>query len=420
MKTLPALLSVVAFNWVVGCAQAQADRKDIWSAKAAPAPGVKEYYVSPDGKSDNAGSKEAPWDLHSAVGGRQPVAPGSVLWLRGGAYKSAKDPKIDVNLVGKDGAPIIVRAYPGERATLVDCGLTLTSQASYVWVWDLEMLGTTPRERRAHKGKGPPPGVPLYGAFNVQGPHCKGINLIIHDVNGGGAGSSIGAVNNEYHGCIIYDNGFADAARGHGHCFYLQNKDGVQTVANCIMSILFEGSYTLHAYGSDKTYVQGFHAEDNIAYGAAKGVFMIGGGRPGHDFKMIRNYLHGQDLIAGYSAANEDVELRDNVVKGTLLIRQFKKVVDQGNVRGLPDEKAVVIPNKYDPRRAHVAVFNGKHSPEVAVDVAAFLKPGDKFRLLDPHDVFGKPIREGVCTDGKITAPLTGEFAAFVLLKGER
>ena len=37
----------------------------------------------------------------------------------------------------------------------------------------------------------------------------------------------------------------------------------------------------------------------------------------------------------------------------------------------------------------------GSRRPEVEVDAGEFLKAGESYRLLDPRDVFGKPVRAG-------------------------
>ena len=110
--------------------------------------------------------------------------------------------------------------------------------------------------------------------------------------------------------------------------------------------------------------------------------------------------------------------MRDIVIAGgKLSIEKFRNVVDEGNVRELPRERAVLIPNRYDSRRAHVAILNGAGAREVPVAVAPFLKPGDTYRLLDPKDVFGKPVLAGTCEGEQIRVPVAGEFAAFVIVK---
>jgi len=98
-----------------------------------------------------------------------------------------------------------------------------------------------------------------------------------------------------------------------------------------------------------------------------------------------------------YGAPNEDCEVRDHIIAGgKLQIDKFKTVVNEGNVQEPTVRKAVLVPNKYDPRRANVAIYNGAKAEKVAVDVEKFLKPGDNFRVVAPRDFFGEPVFKGL------------------------
>jgi hypothetical protein len=127
----------------------------------------------------------------------------------------------------------------------------------------------------------------------------------------------------------------------------------------------------------------------------------------------------------GYSApSNEDCEIRDNViVDGGLNIIKYNKVINTGNLVVAKDAprpegiKVVLRKNKYDSRRAHLAIFNWKKAPQATVDVGDFLKSGERFRLLNPRDVYGKPVSEGLADGNPLPIPMQGEFAAFVLMR---
>ena len=99
------------------------------------------------------------------------------------------------------------------------------------------------------------------------------------------------------------------------------------------------------------------------------------------------------------------------------------KVVNEGNlVVGLQDSRpesptVILRPNKYDPARANLAIFNWNRQKSVSVNVSDFLKVGEKYRLMNPRDFFGSPVQNGTCTSEQILVPVEGEFAAFVLLK---
>jgi hypothetical protein len=375
-----------------------------------------EHYVSPAGKPENAGTKESPWDLATALSNAKAVEPGSTIWVEGGTYQG----KFQVKLVGTEAAPVRVRVPRGERATVLNSGVEVVEPSAYVWLQDLEIMGDVPVERRLTDQTGSwPKGLPGTGGLEIRtGKGCKFIDLVIHDNLLGGVGWWIGSTDSEFHGCVIYNNGWKAPDRTHGHCIYTQNKDGTKTISNCIFTVpAWGGSYTLHAYGSKKAFVDNYVIEDNIAF--ERGPFLVGGGQPSHHIIVRRNYLHGVSMQIGYNAPeNEDCEVRDNVIVGKLSINKYRKVVDEGNALDSPQARSIVIPDKYNQDRAHVAVFNASRSPEHRINVASLLKPGDSFRLMDPKNLFGKPILEGRCETEFISAPISGDFAAFVLLKG--
>lgn len=409
-------LVVVALMWSTSVRQALGQPNEIagWSERVPRVEGAAQYFVSPQGKAENPGTREAPWDLASALAARHNVSPGDTIWVRGGNYRG----KFEVRLAGKEEAPVHVRAYPGERATILDSGLTVVEPTFYVWLWDLEIAGSVPMEKRETKQTGShPTDLPGSDGLNVYaGKGCKFINLVIHDNVGNGVGWWVASTDSEFHGCLIYNNGWRAPDRGHGHCIYTQNSEGVKTISSCIMSVPYDGSYTMHAYGSSRAYVDNFVIEDNVA--CEKGPFLVGGGRPSHNIKLLRNYLYNVNMRIGYGAENEDCELRDNVIaRGALTIDKFRKVVREGNVTELPDKKVLLIPNRYDPGRAHLVVFNGAKAPEVTVEVSPFLKPGETFRLMDPKDLFGRPVFEGKCDGEVMRLPVKGEFAVFVMLR---
>ena len=378
---------------------------------------ARERFVAPHGKPGNAGTRESPWDLASALAGERDIAPGDIVWVRGGEYGG----KLEARLRGREDAPVHVRAYPGERAAILDTSLWVLEPAEWLWIWDLEIAGTLPPEKRETKETGShPTDLPGSDGLAIRGGKgCKYINLYIHDNVKGGVGFWSTATDSELHGCIIRDNGWRAPDRGHGHAIYTQNREGVKVISSCILSVPHDGSYTMHAYGSSRAWVDDFLIEDNVAY--RKGPFLIGGGRPSRGIRVLRNYLHGVDLRLGYGAENEDCEVRDNVVaRGIVRIDRFREVVDEKNMRELPDRKVVLIPNRYDPRRAHLVVYNGAGASEVPARVSPFLEAGDRFRLLDPDDLRGKPVLEGRCDGEEVTVPAEGEFRVLVVTREPR
>ena len=168
--------------------------------------------------------------------------------------------------------------------------------------------------------------------------------------------------------------------RGHGHAIYTQNKKGVKTIADCIMT----GGYgfTLHAYGSQRAFVNHYLAEGNIVYHG--GTFLIGGGQPSHDIRVFENFLYGVSMQIGYTAPyNEDCQIRDNlIVNGSLSIKNYRHVVNEGNQVISPNAprptgpaRVLVRPSRYDARRANIAIFNWRKEPAVELRPTSFSSP---------------------------------------------
>src|SRR5436305_816476 len=106
---------------------------------AAPVAGAADWYVSPKGTPQGKGTPEAPWDLESALVGKQAIRAGDTLYLREGTYRRRPDEKLAVRLVGVEGKPVHVRPAPKERA-IIDGGLLVQAPSAHVWIWDLEIL----------------------------------------------------------------------------------------------------------------------------------------------------------------------------------------------------------------------------------------------------------------------------------------
>jgi hypothetical protein len=380
-----------------------------------------DWYVVPDGKATNAGTRQSPWDIGSALDGRDGIKPGDTIYLLEGTYRRRPNELFDVRLTGSVDQPIQVRPAPGQRVR-IDGGLALRSPSAHVWIRDLEVFVSEPLpDKPVSAGSSPADLKRPWGGLHMHGgTQCKYINLIIHNCNQG-ISCWKDEIDPEIYGCIIYDNGWLGVDRGHGHCIYTQNDEGMKTISNCIMTCPFDGSYTLHAYGSERAYVNNYLVMDNICYG--KGPFLIGGGRPSHGIRVYRNYLYGVDMRIGYSAPyNEDCKVRSNVVvNGRLEIANYREAVQQDNLVLAANAdrpagaKSVLLPNKYDPSRLYLAVYNWEKADAVDVKTGDLLRDGDSVELLDPKSLFDDPVAKVAPRDGLIRVPVRGEFAVYVL-----
>jgi hypothetical protein len=407
--TCPVAFLLAVLAAASGAAPVMKD--ELWSPLVPRVEGAREHVVAPDGRETNEGTPASPWDVASTLGGRRAVAPGDVIWLRGGRYvypvrHSQKGGNgFAVRVGGAEGKPVHLRAWPGERAT-IDGGLEVT--ASHVWIWDLEIAladDWRPREP-APQGANTVFDVPT-GVLNITGESdVRIINCVSHH-NVMGLGFWKPVRNGEMHGCIVYDNGFPGADRPHGPGIYTQNTTGTpRRLTDNIFGGNFSLSIQCYASNIDES-VNDFTIEGNIVYAPRKEAgqrnFNLIGGDLSRGMVLRDNLFCGHDVRLGRKAGQ--------VGEGNVSIRAgYDGPTPEKNTRVEdPSKGAPVVrlrPNRYDPRRWHLAVSNGARRDAVEADLSPALKKGDPYRILHPLDFYGAPLAAGVYDGSPISLPL--------------
>src|SRR5512140_3230068 len=112
-----------------------------------------DFFASPSGTTSTGpgtGTITNPWALQTALAQPAAVHPRDTIWLRGAKYTG----NFTSYLTGTASQPIVVRQYPGERATLdgnvnpSQSGSTAPvlahSSGGYTWYWGFEVTNSSP------------------------------------------------------------------------------------------------------------------------------------------------------------------------------------------------------------------------------------------------------------------------------------
>ena len=281
------------------------------------------YYAAPSGSSGGDGSLARPWDLTTALaGGNGRVQPGDTIWLRGGTYRGA----FTSTLTGTAAAPIVVRQYPGERATIDVNGSTRSAlyvPGAYGIYWDFEIMNssldrTTVTPQRPH------------GVVNF-GSHNKYVNLVVHD-NGIGFYNYAEGADVEIYGCLIYNNGW-QGTKGSGHALYIKSNVGPVMLRDNIIFTQF--AYGVHVYTNAGMgdHLNDIHVLGNVSFnngtvsaagaGASGANLLMGGQVPVQNGSMVENMTYFSPGFGMYNVnigfettSNVDLVVRDNYAVG--------------------------------------------------------------------------------------------------------
>jgi hypothetical protein len=402
-----------------------------------PTPGSgTSFYVSPSGSSTGTGAINQPWDLATALAQPAAVHPGDTIWLRGGTYGGT----FTSRLTGTAGQPIIVRNYNNERAILdsqTRSAFVLTINGGYTWYWGLEVTCSDPNRTSLDDREGIANGIAV---------GIKLINCITHDNTGNGISAFSGWSDTEIYGNLAYYNGRTpNAGSSYAYGIYTQNQTGTKELTDNIV-IHNYGNYPIHIYGSETAYLDNFRLTGNVAFNLRPGGgwVLIGGGRKAQNPVFDTNFFYGTDADSGlmdlggftyYSGTNNAVlrnnyiglgkvamdldntntTMTGNKIYGRLInftpstyASNTYFVADWPNVPSRPSSNWVIVrPNKYEPGRANIVVYNWVNTPTVNVDVSGVLATGDHFEVRDAQNFYGPPVLAGSYTGGSLALPMT-------------
>lgn len=274
-----------------------------------------EWFASPMGTPTGDGSITNPWDLQTALNNTTDIQPGHTLWLRDGIYTG----QFDSFLQGTASQPITVQSYPGEKAILNGNTVSYTpgpivpnpnpplvnpNKGIYNRVkkfyWSLDPEGQADFYDRALLNPNlnqnglklinlPKPAVlnpqggyvhyknfeitclgsferelTLPNFFRLDGIYLhnslavgnKFIELVIYNNSGTGISSWKNSGEQEFNGCLIYNNGWTDLTtiRGHGPAFYVQNQtDDVKLFKNNAVFNNYSGGFEIWSAAQNTT-----------------------------------------------------------------------------------------------------------------------------------------------------------------------
>lgn len=353
------------------------------------------------------------------------MQPGDTVWLHGGRYTGTWVS----TLTGTPSAPIVVRQYPGERATLDGRGTRndiFVVRGAWAVYWGFELTSSDPARVSSDRSSNFRPDLVVN-----NGPHNKYVNLVIHD--GGVAFYTYSdASSAEIYGCIIFNNGWRGPDRGHGHGLYLKSDEGPLVARDNILFDQF--GYGVHAYTDAGTgHLRNIRLEGNVAFNnglmggdrdADGANVLIGGNQPASGITVLGNLsyfspgVRGPNLVFGFrDIQNADLLAKGNYAAGgrpVLAVRRWSApqvadntLIDDSTGQRLKTAAVFVKPNAYEAGRAYVVVYNWGGAAGVTADLAGVLRVGDRYEIRSVQDLFGPPAKAGTYTGGGLELPMS-------------
>ena len=401
--------------------------------------GGQSLHVAPNGTSEGTGASDQPLDLRTALSEKSPAKPCDTIWLRGGTYSGTFTSTIS----GSEGAPIVVRARPGERVTIdsapsIDPAIMISG--NHVWLRDIEITNSDPN-RLSAEAVAWPSDLQRGTGVVARGSDVKLINLVIHDLARGievtadpFAGPSPRPP--EIYGNLIYNNGFEGPSVSMGNGIETRNAGVPQMIADNI--IFNQYSHGIIALSASPARVDNITMVGNVLFnnglpgrgGPARDI-LVGGAEPAMNPKLRDNATYGgAQTYIGHGNGCNNASITGNYFVGStpLLLEKCTAVVTDNDLYGqyslgalnqrYPQNtyhserpKGVVVRyrrNVHEPGRSHIIVYNWDKYPAVTVDLAeAGVNRGDQYQIRDAQNYYGEPlVARTLVEDTKINIPM--------------
>jgi tRNA A-37 threonylcarbamoyl transferase component Bud32 len=430
------------------------------------------WVVAPEGIRQGDGTESRPLSLEYTLGLNSPARPGDHILLRQGTYRIPAG-GIEVHCSGEPERPIILRPFGGERP-VVDVGdltkgkAALVIKAANFWMMGLDFV-ESPSQLTADQYVGT-------SAVDCWGERSKVLNCIFQSLRVRAVIVQRTAKDAELYGNIFLSNG-PETTPPH-YAYYVASLWGAapNEFNENVVAANRSGYWQLFSHSAQPA--QGLHrVSGNMIIGPAGARADL---RLGESSKLIYSenfhFESGAILLTPPSEPTAELRVSDNFfVRGDLQIgagsaagivtgntfRQPKPGIlitlngtgtftwdrntyyppfralrggpgltwDQWRAQTRFDQNSrllevapsgahvVVRPNKFEPGRAHVAVFAWDRLDAVELDLSTVLKPGDRFEVHRLEELRGTPVRAGTFTGAPVPVPLPQgrEFQVFLV-----
>ena len=86
----------------------------------------------------------------------------------------------------------------------------------------------------------------------------------------------------------------------------------------------------------------------------------------------------------------------------------ISELVLGGFIRVVTHPKVFLRPNRYEPGRANLVIYNWSRQATVPVDLSGIVRVGDRYDVRNVQDFFGAPVLSGTYTGGPVDVPMAG------------